>query len=191
MSQGNSAPPPAVIEDPVEAARAKSVEQGLRDAGQPTEELIQEDYFGFEITHRVMLPDGVSFIEHRELNEGQRRKYLNETNKAVRIQRATGDAVMNMAAGDDRHALLKEAIVGWSLQRNGQPHPFTRAALNDFLEKANPKVVDIVEADVRKHNPWLSAEMTVKDIDEQIENLKTLREQALEREGGKATSETR
>lgn len=145
-------------------------------------ESVQEDYFGFEIRHRVKLPDGRSWIEHKEFNEGERRKYLNAVNRDVVIQRKTGDARMRMAPGDERYELLVTAIVGWNLVRAGQPIPFSRKALQEFLEKTNPKIVDLVEKEVRKANPWLMAEMSADDIRKEIANLEEMLEAKVKEE---------
>lgn len=149
---------------------------------------VQADYFGFSEVHRVLLPDGVSFVEHQELNEGARRKYLNKTNRDVRLNRASGDATISMAPGDERRALLEAALTGWNLVRDGKPIPFTTQALGQFLETANPRVVDLIEKDIRLKNPWLLAEMTVEDIDKEITALQEMRETKIKEEEGKAVS---
>jgi hypothetical protein len=168
-----------------------ATEANMTAAGIPLTESVVVDYFGFEETHVVYLPDGKQFIEHKVLNEGQKRKYQNSVNRDVVIQRATGDAKMRMAPGDERHALLKVAICGWNVYRNGTPLPFTSRNLDDFLDLAPPKVIDVIEKEVRKANPWLMAEMTVEDIDKEIDSLKEMREKKLEEEAGKDSSARR
>ena len=102
-------------EEETEARKAKATD-AMAAAGVSVEEHVQVDYFGFEETFRIMLPDDVSFIEHKKLNEGARRKYMNKVNREVRLQKS-GDAFMKMASGDERHVLLEEAITGWNLGR--------------------------------------------------------------------------
>lgn len=153
-------------------------------ADEPTETL-QVDYFGFEERHRCVLPDGVSYIEHKTLNEGDRRKYLNKTNRDVRVAKGSGDAIIRMAPGDERAELLKAAITGWNLVRDGDPIPFNTPNLDKFLAGANPRIVDLIEKDIRKHNPWLLAEMTIEDIDNEIANLQEMRETVLREQEGK------
>lgn len=148
---------------------------------------VQADYFGFEETHTVMLPDGVSWVQHQTLNEGARRKYLNSVNREVRLAKATGDAILNMQTGEERHALLKSAITGWNLTRDGQPVPFNGGQLDQFLTKANPKIIDKIEKDIRKHNPWLAQDISIEDIDEQIKELQEMREKKVAEEEGKAS----
>lgn len=170
-----------------EAAHA-SGEAAMRAQGISDTTPVQADYFGFSETHQVYLPDGVSWIEHQTLNEGARREYLNKVNKEVAIKRLSGDAVMKMQSGDDKHALLESAIVGWNLSRGGQPIPFSKGSkgsnLSQFLVMADPKVVDIIEKDVRKHNTWLMADLSVEDIQKQIDDLEEMKSVKIKEEEG-------
>lgn len=168
--------------------RAAQMEANMASQGVATHESVAADYFGFDETQRVVLPDGISFIEHRVLNEGQRRKYLNAVNRDVRIQKATGDALMRMSPGDERRELLRSALVGWNLKKNGMDVPFNDKFLSEFLDKANPKVVDLIEKEVRKANPWLLAELSIEDIDREIRDLTELRERKVQEEEGKDVS---
>lgn len=164
------------------------MEREMERDGIRTQEQVFEDYFGFDEKHRVFLPDEVSWIEFKVMSEGERRHYLNSTNRDVRIAKGSGDAHMSMKPGDERHALLVETIKDWNLHRNGNPVPFNRNNLNEFLEKANPRIVDRIEKEVRKRHPWLMAEMTVEDIDREIENLQEMREIVIKEEEGNVSS---
>lgn len=169
-----------------EDARVASIENAMTAAGVSTTVPQQSSYFGFEETHKCYLPDGVSYIEHRTLNEGARRQYLNKTNRDIRLQRATGDAIMKMATGDERYALLTSAIIGWNLiGPTGEPVPFDKKNLDRFLETANPRVVDLIEKDVRKHNPWLMQDLSVEDIQKQIDELEEMKQVKIREEEGK------
>ncbi len=170
------------------AAHVARTEEAMRANGVPTEETVYEDYFDTTVEHKVILPDGKQFIVHQELNEGARRKYLNAVNRDVVIQRATGDARMRMAPGDERHALLEAAITGWNVMKAGTPLPFTPANLRLFLDKAPPRIIDLIEKEVRKANPWLLAEMSVEDIDKEIASLQEMRDTKLREEEGKGAS---
>jgi len=152
------------------------------------EDHIQVDFFGAADENTVTLSDGVSTITHRTLMEGEKRKYMNAVNRDLVINRKTEDARMKLAPGDDRTELLKLAIVGWNLLKDGAAFPFTPQNLNLILEKFPPKELDIVEKDIRKHNPWLLSEVTVEGIDQEIENLNELRAKKVEEEEGKARS---
>lgn len=164
--------------------RGEQAEAAMRAAGQPDSTPVQADYFAFDKTEKVMLPDGVSWVEVKVLNEGARRKYLNEVNKEVRLQRATGDAVMRLASGDERKSILEESIVGWNLIRNGAPVPCDKGNLQQFLTKADPSVIDVIYERVRKLNPWLTQDITVEEIDRQIAELESLRAEKLKQEEG-------
>lgn len=166
------------------AEQQAAMEAKMAAEGADVEETVQADYFGFEETKTVVLPDGNSWVEFKVMNEGQRRKYLNEQNKGIRINRATNDATIDTAPGDERWSLLRNTVIDWNLMRSGQKVPFSRANLEQFLEKADPRVVDVIEQEVRLAHPWLLQEMTVEDIDKEIENLEKMRKVALEREQG-------
>jgi hypothetical protein len=165
----------------------------LRADGQATDFPVQSDYFGFSQVHRVMLPDNVSWIEHTALNEGSRRDYLNKANREVRLQRVTGDAILKMASGDERFSLLKSAITNWNLMRFNpkltvmEPVGFSPRNLEEFLNSADPKLIDKIEKDIREKNPWLTADATIEDIDQQIEELQKLREAKVKEQEGKAS----
>lgn len=169
-----------------EEARARSIEANMQAAGLPTQVAVQEDYFAFDETHREFLPDGLTYVEHKELTEGDRRKYLNATNRDVRLQKTSGDAIIRMSPGDERKALLKAAVKGWNFLVGGQPLSFNDRNLDKWLEVANPKHIDIVEKAVRKANPWLLAEVSVEELDKEIASLQELRETKIREEAGKA-----
>lgn len=168
-----------------EARRAASTEEAMRAAGVPTHESAQQSYFGFEETHQCFLPDGKSFIEHKTLNEGARRAYLNKVNRDIMLQRTTGNAVMRMQQGEEKHMLLEQAITGWNLiGLQGEPLVFTTNKLQEFLKKADPKIVDLIEKDVRKYNVWLMADLSVEDIDKQISELNEMRDAKIKEDEG-------
>jgi hypothetical protein len=165
-----------------EEARVAAMEDAMRERGEVVEYKVQQDYFAFDNERRFMMPDGVSWIDYQVLNEGQRCKYLNRINRDLTIKAATKDAVMRMAPGDERRALLEEAIVGWNFARSGKPVQFNKQNLSEFLQKASPKIIDLIEKEIRLANPWLLAEMSLEDIDREIEQLQELREKKVEEE---------
>lgn len=176
------------VQEHEEALRQAQIEAAMKADGVPTEDRRQQSYFGFQETHRFVLPDGVSYIDHQALNEGARKNYQNAINREVAIKRNTGDAVMKMATGDEKHQLMIQAIVGWNLVGpDGNPIPFQKGAqqngrvtrrgtLDDFLETASPQIIDEIYKDIQKHNPWLMAEMTAQDIKDQIKDLQEMLE---------------
>ena len=166
------------VKDPAAEAMAK--------AGVSATETVQADYFAFEETYRVPLPDGASWVEHKALNEGSKRQYLNSVNREVKFDRSSQNASINTAPGDERFTLLKAAICNWNLMRNGAVVTFNDSNLREFLDKANPKIVDVIEQDIRIKNPWLLNEMSVEDIDREIASLQKMREARVKEEEGKA-----
>lgn len=146
------------------------------------------DYFGKPTVTTVMLPDGVSFIQHSKLNEGGKRQYLNAVNRDIRISQRTQEAHLKLAPGDDRAQLLKVAITGWDLTFEGQPLAFNPHNLKRVLEEFPPEVLDEVEKSVRVVNPWLTGDVTIEAIDEQIAQLEELRAQREAEDLGKGSS---
>lgn len=168
-----------------EQDRAESTARAMEADGVSPVEHTQQSYFGFEETHRVFLPDNVSYVEHKVLNEGARRKYLNRVNRDIMLQRSTGNAIMRMQQGDEKHELLEGAICGWNLiGPKGEPMSFDKNRLQKWLSEANPVIVDLIEKDVRKKNPWLLAELSVEDIDKQIAELEEMKATKVKEEEG-------
>lgn len=148
------------------------------------DEPVQQDYFGCDETYNTVLPDGVSFVTHKKLAEGERRKYVNKSNREMTVNRQSGNATLSLAPGDERFNLLSVALVGWNLKRNGVAVPFDARQLSTWLDKADPRVLDLVERDVRAKNPWLLADLTVEDLDREIATLEEQRSiKAKEAEG--------
>lgn len=175
-----------------QAAHVSRTEAAMAEAGVAlTEDVGEIDYFAFDVEHIVNIGGG-QWVSHREFNEGARKKYLNMQNRDMIVQKATGDMKVKMAPGDERHALLKAAICGWEIYRgkgeNRQAVPFTARNLDDMLDKFPPKIIDIIEKDVRKNNPWLLSEMSVEDIDKEIASLQEMREAKIKEEEGNVVS---
>lgn len=155
----------------------------------------QEDYFGFAKTERWYLPDNVSYFELRAMNEGDKAKFQKMTQRDMVLEKGSGNARFKIDPAVERHALIEASVVGWNLTRNGVPVPFDKAGranpLGDFLQLADPAIVEKLELAIRKLNPWLLAEMSVEEIDNQIEELKELRKVAVEREAGEGSSSSK
>jgi hypothetical protein len=173
------------MSDTQQQEHAAAIEANMVAAGVSPTEDVYEDYFGFGDNRTVTLPDGKSFVEFKVMNEGDRKKYLNAQNKKVTIRKGSGDAEMELSPGNERYNLLKLTITGWNLHRGGQPVPFDRRNLEQFLETANPKIIDIIHREVMLAHPWLLDEMTLEDIDQEIKNLQGMREVVERREAGK------
>lgn len=157
----------------------------------PVAATVQQDYFGFQSNEKFYFPDGVTYVEFAVMNEGAKAKFQKLTQRDLVVERQSGNARMKVDPSQERHELIRSSVTGWNLLRNGQPVDFNPRQLKDFLELANPKLVEDLEIAIRKANPWLMDEMKVEDIDREIENLQQMRDAAVERERGEASSSSR
>ena len=157
---------------------------------QPVVEQAPADYFGFQATETYTLPDGKQYIEFSIMNEGQKAKFQKMTSRDLVIQR-NQDARMKMDPANERHELIRSSVTGWNLYRGGQPVVFNDRNLKDFLELADPRIIEGLEKAIRKANPWLLSEMKSEDIREEIKNLEEMLDVALERERGEASSSSK
>jgi len=149
-----------------------------------------EDYFGFGGGSKWYFPDRKQYISFSKMNEGQRKKFQQATNRDVRFNRRTDDAILRGDPAADRHALILAAVTGWYLlRRNPQTQQveeivFSPTDLQNWLNVANPQFVDDLEKAIRKANPWLMDEATVADIDKQIIELQEMKADLQKREAG-------
>lgn len=154
------------------------------------------DYFGFDQTNKYYLDDR-TFIEFKALTEGQRARYEAATSRDIRFNRRTDDAAIKMDAAADRRALIEASVVGWNLMRPNSRGtwelvPFSSgnpgSTLSQWLDKANPKYVNGLVAEIRKANDWMSEDMSSEVIREEIVRLQELLVQAEEREARQKNS---
>ena len=162
---------------PEEEARREAYRQAaMQQAGERMEDYVEPDYFGVSDTRDVFLPGSrVQFVTIKAFTEGDRRKYLDRTNRDMKLGK-DGQASMKMTPGSDRYELLKVAVVDWHVLRGGAPFPFGDRQLDDFLKVTSPSTVDHIVKEVHKLNPWLLAEMSVEDIEKEIANLQEMLE---------------
>lgn len=152
-----------------------ALDASMRAQGVEPYESAQTDYFGGSTQSNFVLGDGKTFVTIKTMNEGDRAEYQNANNKEVRVQKASGDAILKMSQADERHALIRACVVDWNLIRSGSPVPFSKAELNGFLKTGHTEAIDAIEKACRKANPWLIADMEVADIDAEIESLQEMR----------------
>lgn len=152
----------------------------------PQSEQLFADYFGFDEDFEFVFPDGNSKIFFKALNEGAKARYQREINRDVQLERNTGNARIKTDPAGERHALIEASVTGWNLRKNGQPVTFSKgskgATFTQFLENANPKIIESLEEAIRKANPWLIADMDVEQIDQEIDRLKELREEKIKQD---------
>lgn len=158
-------------------------------AAAANEEQVYEDYFGFDENKTWFFPDKKQYIIFKVMSEGDKAKFQRETNRDITLQRSTGDAKIKADPASERWALLDASVIDWHVFRDGQPVPFTKgspgATFNQWLSKANPRLVEDLEFEIRKANPWLQADMTLEDVDKEMDRLRELREEIVKRESGK------
>ena len=142
------------------------------------------DVFGGQVTDKVDLGDDRSWIEVKRMNEGERRKYLAAIQRPMKVSR-DGEAEINFSPGADREALLQATIVDWDIMANEEEFKFSISAVRVFLNSANVDIVDKIEEAAREINPWLLDEVTIEQLDEQIEDLTKMRDDKLAEEAGK------
>lgn len=165
--------------------RTKAMEASMVARGESTTEDVIIDYFAFDEENVVILPDGKQKVYHKTMTEGERRKYQSKSNRDVKIQRATNDAFLKTAPGEDRKALLETVITGWELYQNGKPFLFSKTNLATILEVFPPRVIDVIHKDIMMKNPWLMGEMNLEDIDREMEALVEQRERLVKELAGK------
>lgn len=183
---------------PAHQGQLSDVEQNMLNAGVTIDEPGFEDYFGFNETRRWYFPDGKQYIEYRLMNEGSRSNFQSKNSRDVRLFKASGDASIKVDPSVERWILFQESVIGWFVvkknpdtgdwdaqpfDRNGKPAP--GGAFEQWAKSANPKLISDLEAAIRKANPWLQTDLSVKDIDEQIKELQEMRIEAVRREEGK------
>lgn len=149
-----------------------------------------DDYWGVDEQDKFFLPDGKQYFLIQIMTEGNRAKFQRQTNQDLTVNR-DGGAKIKVDQAKDRHELIKTAIVGWFIVRKDardgkfKEVPFDNNSILNWLDTANPALVDDVVFAIRKANPWLQSDMSVEDIDKEISNLNDLREAAVKRESGK------
>lgn len=156
------------------------------------------DYFGFDLRHKYVMPDGRQWIEFRVLDEGGIAQYHTILDRDVTVEKMTGNARIRINQVQERHALLRVACVDWFMvqrDRTGKQLPvkFNNAPGGAFMQwmlHANPEIVaDLYEA-VQKVNPALlpANQDTIEAIDKQVEELTRQRAILVERMAGKSDS---
>lgn len=152
------------------------------------------NYWGTDEKHKHFLPDGVQYFEFKIMNEGDKSKFQKLTNSDLVVDR-NNTARVKMDPVAERHTLIKTSLTGWLLyiEDKGRmvPATFNDAMLDSWLQVAPPKIVEDLEHAIRMANPWMQADMSVEQIDEEINRLYEVRKQAVERAAGEAGSATK
>lgn len=149
-------------------------------------------YWGQNVTERFLFPDGQTYIEYKKMLEGDRARYQRRTTRDIVLERQ-GDSRLKVDMANDRHELIKAAVVGWNLlSENGTyDEPLNQNSLEKFLAVADPKLIDDLEKAIRKFNPWLQSDVSSEDIRKEIEELEKQYDAAKRREEGEDSSSSR
>lgn len=149
----------------------------------------QQCYFGKDRTERHYLPDGQTFMTIKRLMEGDRRKYQDRTSSGFRMEKGSGDSIVDLKPGTARHMLIQMAVVGWNLVNEEQtPVECNQATKELFLDYADPEIVDDLEKAIRELNPWLSDDDSLDDLLEARDDLDRQIARKRDEEEGKADS---
>lgn len=158
-------------------------------------EQVFSDYFGFEEEGEFTFPDGKTKIWFKAMNEGERSRFQRETNRDVSLERGSGNARIKTDPAGERKALILASCTNWNLHRKDPasgrmvPVPFSGqtsgSTLAQWLERANPKIVDALEEAIRKVNPWLVGDMSLEDIEREIERLQDMKQEKIKLEAEK------
>lgn len=149
---------------------------------------VQQDYFGFSRAAKYWFPDKITYFDLKAMNEGDKKEFQKLTTSDMVLERRTGDARMKADLAVARHEKIKKSVVGWNLKRGDTMVPFRETAMRDFLTLADPTLIEDIEKEINKLNPWMLGEMTSDDIQKEIDNLTEMKEVALERERGEESS---
>lgn len=157
------------------------------------------NYWGTEEEFVYKLPDGKQSFTIKPLDEGGKTLFQKMTNKGIRVNQKTQDAHLDIDPASERHTLIKNSVVAYDLMvpvidkitkriNEWQRHPFSKQGLDQWLNKADPKIVQELEFFIRSKNPWMQDDMKVEDIDKEIDRLVELKNQVIEREAGEEDS---
>lgn len=131
--------------------------------------------------------DDEQYIAYRKLSEGQRQRYQSSVSRSFTLNQATGELNIPVDVGGDRRILLEMSICGWKLFRDDVVVEFNPDNLADFLENADPTIIDGLETKVREANTWMVSPASVGQVDAEIEKLEKIKKQAVGVETKKAT----
>lgn len=143
------------------------------------------EFWGVQTRERWYFPgQNLQYMEIEVMNEGKKARFQKMTSRDLTLDRNSGNAKVRIDPAIDRHELIKASVVDWNIYRGGKPYQYSARALTEWLELADPKLVEDLEKFIRKLNPWLVGDTTVEDIDQQIEELEEMKREILAREAG-------
>lgn len=152
-----------------------------------------ESYWGTDTTERFTFPDNKQYIEFKIMNEGDKTKFQKLTNQDLIVQRDQSARVKTDPAAE-RHMLIKTSVTGWFMVAPNvstgklEPAAYSPQLLEKWLTVAPPKLVEDLEYAIRMANPWMQQDMSIEEIDKEIDRLHEVRKQVVDREAGESAS---
>lgn len=114
----------------------------------------QRSYFNTNKLNRVVLDDGLSFIEHKLIDEGTYEKFQDLTS-SVKLDANANTTEVDLGLGRTRKFLLETLVVGWNLvDEADNPIPFEYKKLMELP----PSIIHKVIEDVYEKNEILRAD---------------------------------
>jgi hypothetical protein len=115
----------------------------------------QRSYFNTNKVNRVMLDDGLSYIEHKLIDEGVYQAFQDLTS-TVKLDGATQHTEVDLALGKSRKFLLENLVTGWNLvDEANNSIPFNYKKLMDLP----PQLIAKVMEDIYTKNPVLGSSL--------------------------------
>lgn len=114
----------------------------------------QRSYFNSNKLNRILLDDGLSYIEHKLIDEGTFEKFQDLTS-TVKLSQENASTEVDLALGKTRRFLLENLVVGWNLvdeADNALPFSYNK------LMELPPKVIHTVVEDIYQKNDILRAD---------------------------------
>lgn len=176
----------------------EATHRNMAASGHRIEDVVEIDYFGFASEEKWYFPgqsrvpeDQKQYLLVKKMNEGDKGRYQRKTNRDIRIQRTTGDARMSVDAVEERHELIRISVVGAHVKMRQQDGTLRfddkrpDQVVKGLLENGDPDIVQQLEKFIRDLNPWMRTEMSVEEIDKEIERLEEIKREKAEEEAGK------
>lgn len=165
-------------------------EQAISQQAAPEEEAFQPqyaDYWGTDERVKFFLPDDTQYFEFKIMDEGDKAKFQRMTNQDLIVGR-DNTAKVRVDPAKERHELIKTSVVDWYLFKDGKPTNFDKGKLEKWLSVANPKIVEQLEFEIRKANPWMQADMDLDELYKERDRIEELIKQKVEQDAGESGS---
>lgn len=113
----------------------------------------QRSYFATNKLNRAMLDDGISYVEHKLIDEGVFEEFQDLTS-TVKLNQVNQSTEVDLALGKTRRFLLQKLATGWNLvDESNNPIVFSYNRLMELPPQVIAKVID----DIYEKNPVLGS----------------------------------